>query len=197
MDHSEEWPYTWEGRGGPFTILLGPGVFAPTRTSFEVAEGITINPGDTVIDVGSGSGVLSFVAARLGAGKVFGTEINPRAVEMARRNAALLGQITAPALHGRSPERRRAGLEDLRALGELAQELSQRIGAGRGFNHVLVQRREDGPEREALRRVVIDDEDVDLRPGGRRRRFRLPSRAARPRHHLIFRNRLTPSRTCS
>jgi DNA-binding transcriptional MerR regulator len=43
----------------------------------------------------------------------------------AERNAALLGQITAPALHGRSVERRQAGLEDLRALGELAQELSQ------------------------------------------------------------------------
>jgi DNA-binding transcriptional MerR regulator len=43
----------------------------------------------------------------------------------AERNAALLGQITAPALHGRSIERRQAGLEELRALGELAQELSQ------------------------------------------------------------------------
>ena len=43
----------------------------------------------------------------------------------AERNAALLGQITAPALHGRSIERRQAGLEDLRALGELTQELSQ------------------------------------------------------------------------
>jgi len=43
----------------------------------------------------------------------------------AERNAALLGQITAPALHGRSLERRQAGLEDLRALGELSQELSQ------------------------------------------------------------------------
>ncbi len=43
----------------------------------------------------------------------------------AERNASLLGQITAPALHGRSVERRQAGLEDLRALGELAQELSQ------------------------------------------------------------------------
>ena len=45
-----------------------------------------------------------------------------------RQNAvsvALLGQITAPALHGRSVERRQAGLEDLRALGELAQELSR------------------------------------------------------------------------
>jgi DNA-binding transcriptional MerR regulator len=43
----------------------------------------------------------------------------------AERNAALLGQITAPALHARSLERRQGGLEDLRALGELTQELSQ------------------------------------------------------------------------
>jgi len=41
------------------------------------------------------------------------------------RNAALLGQIAAPALHARSLERRQAGVEDLRALGELTQELSQ------------------------------------------------------------------------
>jgi len=43
----------------------------------------------------------------------------------ADRNAGLLGQITAPALHARSVERRQAGLEDLRVLGELTQELSQ------------------------------------------------------------------------
>ncbi|TMK97370.1 MAG: methyltransferase domain-containing protein [Actinobacteria bacterium] len=94
MEDLQEWPFTWEGRGGPFTILLAPGVFAPTRTSFEMAEGIRINPGDTVIDVGSGSGVLSFVAARLGAARVFGTDVNPKAIEMARRNAVLLGLAT-------------------------------------------------------------------------------------------------------
>jgi len=43
----------------------------------------------------------------------------------AERNASLLGQIAAPALHARNPERRQAGVEDLRALGELTQELSQ------------------------------------------------------------------------
>jgi len=43
----------------------------------------------------------------------------------AERHASLLGQITAPALHGRNLERRQAGLEDLRSLGELTQELSQ------------------------------------------------------------------------
>jgi len=91
MDGTDSHEYTWQGREGPFTIVLTRDVFAPTRTSMEVAEGLRVNPGDTVIDVGSGSGVLSFVAARLGAGAVFGTEVNQRAVELARRNAALLG----------------------------------------------------------------------------------------------------------
>jgi DNA-binding transcriptional MerR regulator len=42
----------------------------------------------------------------------------------ADRTAALIEAVTAPALRARSPERRRAGIEDLRALGELTQELS-------------------------------------------------------------------------
>jgi protein-L-isoaspartate O-methyltransferase len=83
--------HLWQGRGGPFTLLISDEVFAPTHTSMEVAESLTVNPGDTVIDVGSGSGVLSFVAARLGAGSVYGTEVNVHAVELARRNAERLG----------------------------------------------------------------------------------------------------------
>ena len=83
--------YLWDGRGGPFVILLSDRVFAPTRTSREIAEGLQINPGETVIDVGCGSGVLSFVAARLGAGKVYGTEVNPESVRFARTNAERLG----------------------------------------------------------------------------------------------------------
>jgi release factor glutamine methyltransferase len=83
--------YVWQGRGGPFTLLLSDGVFAPTHTSKEVAESLVVNPGESVIDVGCGSGVLSFVAARLGASKVYGTEVNQVAADMARRNAELLG----------------------------------------------------------------------------------------------------------
>lgn len=43
----------------------------------------------------------------------------------ADREAGLLEALVMPALRSRNPERRRAGLEDLRALTESAQELSQ------------------------------------------------------------------------
>jgi len=43
----------------------------------------------------------------------------------ADREAALIEQVVGPALRARNPERRRAGMEDLESLGELAQGLGQ------------------------------------------------------------------------
>jgi DNA-binding transcriptional MerR regulator len=43
----------------------------------------------------------------------------------ADRAAGLLDQVAAPALRSRNPERHRDGLEELRALGEAAQQLTQ------------------------------------------------------------------------
>jgi DNA-binding transcriptional MerR regulator len=43
----------------------------------------------------------------------------------ADREAGLIEQVVGPALRARNPERRRAGLEDLEALADLAAELSQ------------------------------------------------------------------------
>ena len=43
----------------------------------------------------------------------------------ATREAGLLEAVVAPALRARNPERRKAGLEELQELGELAQELAQ------------------------------------------------------------------------
>ena len=43
----------------------------------------------------------------------------------ADREAGLIEQVVGPALRARSPERRRAGMEDLEALSGLAAELSQ------------------------------------------------------------------------
>jgi SAM-dependent methyltransferase len=81
----------WRGRTGPFSLAVGPGVFSPTTTSRTLADALEIGSDDTVIDVGCGSGVLSFVAARLGARKVYGVDLSAPAVEAARANAAALG----------------------------------------------------------------------------------------------------------
>jgi precorrin-6B methylase 2 len=91
MNDSDVREFLWKGRGGPFRLLVGDNTFPPTHTSQEVAEGLVIKPGDTVIDVGCGSGVLSFVAARLGAAEVHGTDMVAESVMFARRNAQLLG----------------------------------------------------------------------------------------------------------
>jgi SAM-dependent methyltransferase len=82
---------TWNGRTGPFTLQVAPGVFSPTHTSRTLADVLEIGPDDTVIDVGCGSGVLAFVAARLGAKKVYGCDLSEAAVQAARRNAEILG----------------------------------------------------------------------------------------------------------
>jgi len=81
----------WKGRTGPFTIRMNPGVFAPSHTSRLIAEALEIAPGETVIDVGCGSGVLSFVAARLGAGRVIGCDLSRPAIVVAQDNAESLG----------------------------------------------------------------------------------------------------------
>jgi methylase of polypeptide subunit release factors len=81
----------WRGRTGPFPLMLGPGTFSPTHTSRTLADALEIGPDDTVIDVGCGSGVLAFVAAKLGARRVYGCDLSEGAVHAATENARRLG----------------------------------------------------------------------------------------------------------
>jgi ribosomal protein L11 methylase PrmA len=83
--------YTWKGACGPFVLGLAPGVFTPSRTSQVIAAAMAVRPGETVLDVGCGCGVLSVVAARLGAGRVVGCDVSEAAVACARGNAERLG----------------------------------------------------------------------------------------------------------
>jgi precorrin-6B methylase 2 len=83
--------FKWKGRTGPFTVVLTPGVFTPTHTSLVLADALEIAPSDVVIDVGCGCGVLSFVAANLGAARAFGCDVSAEAVRVATDNARRLG----------------------------------------------------------------------------------------------------------
>jgi SAM-dependent methyltransferase len=83
--------YVWRGVSGPFDVVVEPGVFVPSSTSKVLAEALRVDDGDVVVDAGCGCGVLSLVAARLGAAKVVGTDASVAAVNCSTNNAVLLG----------------------------------------------------------------------------------------------------------
>jgi methylase of polypeptide subunit release factors len=74
--------------GEPVWIEPAQGVFVPTPNGLFYARSIRVSPGERVIDVGTGSGVLGIAAARAGA-QVSATDTDARAVRAARHNAAL------------------------------------------------------------------------------------------------------------
>ena len=43
-------------------------------------------PGDTILDVGTGSGILLIAAAKMGASKLVGLDLDPMAIDAASRN---------------------------------------------------------------------------------------------------------------
>jgi SAM-dependent methyltransferase len=90
---------TWTGRTGPFDLELSETTFAPSTISTLLAEALHIDEGDDVIDMGCGSGVLSIVAAKLGAGRVYGIDTAPDVVEVASRNAARQGVDSITSFH--------------------------------------------------------------------------------------------------
>ena len=69
-------------------MAFGTGEHETTAMCVKLIEKY-IKPSDTVIDVGTGSGILGLAAAKLGAKSVIMTDIDPIAVEAANRNAKL------------------------------------------------------------------------------------------------------------
>lgn len=67
-------------------MAFGTGSHPTTRLCLEWLER-NVAEGCTVLDYGCGSGILAIAAARLGAGRVAGVDIDPLAVEAARANA--------------------------------------------------------------------------------------------------------------
>ena len=76
--------------GGAITIF--PHVYVPADLSVPrmLLEFGSLLSGKRVLDMGTGTGVLALLAARLRADKVIATDINPKAVANARENASRL-----------------------------------------------------------------------------------------------------------
>lgn len=67
---------------------FGTGSHPTTRLCVALLEKY-LRPGDRVLDVGCGTGILSLAAARLGAASVLGADIDPEAIRAAKANAKL------------------------------------------------------------------------------------------------------------
>ena len=76
-------------------LTFGTGAHPSTQMVMEVMEE-TVKEGCHCLDLGSGSGILSITALRLGAESAVGAEIDPTAEDIARENAAYNG-FSAPA----------------------------------------------------------------------------------------------------
>ena len=71
-------------------LTFGTGSHPSTQMVIEAMEE-TVKAGDRCLDLGSGSGILSITALRLGAEQTVGVDIDPKAEDMARENAAANG----------------------------------------------------------------------------------------------------------
>ena len=89
-----------EDHGDRLPVILDPGLTFGTGTHPSTqmvmrAMEKQVKEGDCCLDLGSGSGILSITALRLGAKSAIGVDIDPKAEDIARENAAY-NQFFAP-----------------------------------------------------------------------------------------------------
>lgn len=73
-----------------FELLLDETVYEPREDSKLIIENMEVKKGEDVLDIGTGSGILSLIASDK-AKTVLGVDLNGKAVKIARKNAKLNG----------------------------------------------------------------------------------------------------------
>ena len=86
-------------------FLVYPNTFWPFTDSQPLVRNLRIKPGASVLDVGTGSGVIAVFACYAGAARVLAVDINPAALRSAQHNADAHG-------FGATMEVRRSSLFD-------------------------------------------------------------------------------------
>ncbi|MBE6976675.1 MAG: 50S ribosomal protein L11 methyltransferase [Ruminococcaceae bacterium] len=85
-----------EYKGDRLPVILDPGLTFgtgahPSTQMVMEAMASVVKPGSNCLDLGSGSGILSITALRLGAKEAVGVDIDPKAEAIARENAGYNG----------------------------------------------------------------------------------------------------------
>ena len=151
---------------GCVEVVLDPGMAFGTGTHPTTAlclrrlsSLLEARPGASLLDVGTGSGLLAIAARKLGAGRVAGTDNDPVAVAVAAENAARNG--VALELSGAAPAGV-GGSFDLvvanilaNTLLELAPELAARLAPGGTLLLSGLLAGQEGEVREGYRRLGL------------------------------------------
>jgi len=127
MVKEEDWAFTWKQYYKPFRIgdnivikptwedydskpgdilveldpgmAFGTGTHETTRMCIELLQKY-VNKGCTVYDIGCGSGILSIVSSKLGAGRVVGVDLDEVAVRASRENVEISKADNVEIMHG-------------------------------------------------------------------------------------------------
>ena len=148
-------------------LAFGTGYHPTTYTCLEVLERL-VHPGAAVLDLGTGSGILTIAAIKLGAGEVLALDTDPVAVKAARENFQLseLGEKVTVA-QGSLPHRLAGeGHYDLalanisaRAIKERAESLLPVLGpAGKLIASGIIEEHRPMAEEALLEAGFVIDE---------------------------------------
>jgi HemK-related putative methylase len=76
-------------RGYKLKFFISENGFPPSAASLLLANNFIVKKGETVCEIGTGCGIQAIIAAKMGAKKVYASDINPHDCKVARENAKL------------------------------------------------------------------------------------------------------------